>query len=198
MSGTFTVNAVVPPTIVSVSPATGSTAGGTMITIIGTNFATGAGVTIGGVATNEVDVVSATMITAVSPLGPTSELAGQPRDVTVTNADGQSVTKARAFTYFVPPPSITSVTPASTSVNGGATVTIKGAGFTSAVVTSVKFGDVPATNVAVVDAVTMTALAPAHAAGTVDVTVQVGNKTATKSSAFTYAVPASRRRAVRP
>jgi hypothetical protein len=198
MIGTLTVNAVVGPTITSTSPATGPTSGGTTITINGTNFASGATVTIGGRAATNVTVVNATTITAVTPLGPTSVLAGQPLDIVVTNADGQSVTKAQAFTYFVPPPSITSLTPSGATTSGGTTVTIKGAGFTTAVVTIVAFGGTAATNVTIVDAVTMTVTAPAHAAGTVDVTVQVGTQSTTNASAFTYSATPSRRRAVRP
>ena len=38
---------VVSPTVTSVSPNTGSTAGGTAVTITGTNFAAGATVTFG-------------------------------------------------------------------------------------------------------------------------------------------------------
>ncbi|MGZ7039463.1 MAG: IPT/TIG domain-containing protein, partial [Thermoanaerobaculia bacterium] len=111
MNGTFTVNAVenTAPTITSVSPATGSTAGGTTITIKGTNFATGATEKIGKLDALNVNVVDATTITAKTPLGPTSELAGQPLDVTVTNADGQSATKTQAFSYVVPAPSITTM-----------------------------------------------------------------------------------------
>jgi len=198
MSGTLTVNAVAGPTITSVSPATGPTSGGTTITINGTNFASGAAVTIGGRAATNVTVVNASTITAVTPLGPANELASQPLEVVVTNADGQSVTKAQAFAYFVPPPSITSLTPSAATTSGGTTVTIKGAGFTTAVVTTVKFGGTAATNVTIVDAVTMTVTAPAHAAGTVDVTVQVGSQSTTKSSAFAYSATPSRRRAVRP
>ena len=51
---------VVPPTVSSVSPNSGSTAGGTAVTITGTNFAAGATVTFGGTAATNVVVVSST------------------------------------------------------------------------------------------------------------------------------------------
>jgi len=200
MSGVFTVNAAVStaPTITTVSPSNGSTAGGTTVTIKGTNFATGATVKLGGRDVLNVNVVDATTITFVTPLGPTSELATRPQDITVTNPDGQTVTMSQAFSYFVPAPAINSMSPSVGVLTGGTIVTIKGVGVTTAVVTTVTFSGAPGTNVTVLDAVTLTAVAPAHAAGQVDVTVTVGNNTVTKASAFLYAKPSGHRRAVRP
>ena len=51
---------VASPTVTSVSPNTGSTAGGTAVTITGTNFAAGATVTFGATAATNVVVVSST------------------------------------------------------------------------------------------------------------------------------------------
>ncbi len=48
------------PTVTSVSPSSGSTAGGTAVTITGTNFVAGATVTFGGAAATNVVVVSST------------------------------------------------------------------------------------------------------------------------------------------
>jgi hypothetical protein len=186
------------PTISTVSPTTGSTAGGTTVTIKGTNFATGATVKLGLRDVLNVNVVDATTITFVTPLGPATELAGMAQDITVTNSDGQTATKAQAFSYFVPAPAITSLSPSVGVLTGGTTVTVKGVGFTTAVVTTVTFAGVAATNVNVLDAVTLTAVTPAHAAGQVDVTVKVGETPTTKPGAFTYAKPAGRRRSVRP
>jgi hypothetical protein len=75
-------------------------------------------------------------------------------------------------------------------------VTITGAGFNSAVAQSVTFGGVAATNVHVVDAVTMKATAPPHAAGTVDVVVN-DSASVTVSNGFTYGNPPPRKRAAR-
>lgn len=57
------------PTVTSVSPTSGSTTGGTAITLTGTNFAAGATVTVGGAACTNVTVVSATQITCTTPAG---------------------------------------------------------------------------------------------------------------------------------
>ena len=94
------------PTVSSVAPATGLIAGGTSITITGTNFAAGAslGVTVGGVAATSVRVVSATKITAKTP----AHAAGV-ANIVVTNGDGQTATLSRAFTFTAPaaPPPVT-------------------------------------------------------------------------------------------
>jgi phosphatidylserine/phosphatidylglycerophosphate/cardiolipin synthase-like enzyme len=88
-----------PPTVTGISPNSGSTSGGTSVTITGTNFASGATVTIGGTPATNVSVVSSTSITAVTP----AHSAGTV-NVVVTNADGQSGTLASGFTYTSTPP----------------------------------------------------------------------------------------------
>lgn len=82
------------PTITSVSPTSGSTAGGTAITITGTGFVAGATVSVGGAACTGVTVVSATSITCSTP----ARSAGA-KDVVVTNADTGAGLLAGAFTY---------------------------------------------------------------------------------------------------
>ena len=111
------------PTITSFTPTSGPTAGGTLITITGTNFATGATVRIGGVAATGVTLVSSTQLRATSPAG----TAGA-KSVQVTNSNGQSATAAGQFTYTAPAggPTITSVTPSSGPTAGGTTITING------------------------------------------------------------------------
>ena len=93
--GAFTYNPL--PTIVGVSPASGSGQGGTPITITGTGFLTGAGVTIGGAAATSVTRLSDTQITATTYVSATSGV----KDVTVTNPDSGSVVKSSGFTYTV-------------------------------------------------------------------------------------------------
>jgi hypothetical protein len=76
-----------------VSPNSGTTAGGTAVTITGTNFAAGASVTIGGTAAANVVVVNGTTITATTPAGSAGAVA-----VTVT-VNGQSGSLANGYTY---------------------------------------------------------------------------------------------------
>jgi hypothetical protein len=81
------------PTLSSITPASGSAAGGTGVLLAGTGFLDGATVTIG---------TDATGVSAESPLQINATTAATPAgvvDVTVTNPDGQSATLTDGFTY---------------------------------------------------------------------------------------------------
>jgi hypothetical protein len=79
----------------NVSPNSGTTLGGTAVTITGTNFVAGATVTLGGAAATNVVVVSSTSITATTPAGTAGAVT-----VTVT-VGGQSGSQASGFTYVI-------------------------------------------------------------------------------------------------
>ena len=183
-SGTYTYTTTAAPTFTSIAPAVGPVAGGTAITITGTNFVAGGllGVTIDGVPATSVVRSSATTITAVTPAG----TAGA-KDVIVTNNDGQTVTKTGAYTYYAVP-TFTSIAPAAGPIAGGNLVTITGTNFVGT--TSVTFGGTAATAVTVVSSTQLTAIAPAKAAGTSTVVVNTPGGAATGTNAYTYtAVP---------
>jgi plastocyanin len=192
LAGGFTY--VVPqPTVASIAPATGPTSGFTPITIHGTNFQSGATVKIGGVAAINVTVVDATTITALSPLGPTNEQVTLKQDVVVTNPSDASATLAAAFQYTRPALGVALVTPTSAPPAGGTKISISGTGFTTALTSSITIGGVAATNVQVVDAVTMTATVPPHAVGAADVVVNVGGTIVTvKGFVYVNAPPKHR------
>jgi len=185
------------PTINSVSPATGPTSGGTVFTISGTGFVAGATVTVGGRAAGEVNVVNATTITALSPLGITSELASLPQDVVVTNPDGTRITKTGGFQYTIPALNVDSLSPSTGYPAGGIDVTLGGAGFNGALPSSVTFGGAAATNIRIIDPITMRVTAPAHAAGSVDVVVTIGGTSFTVKNGYTYESSTTRKRATR-
>jgi plastocyanin len=150
-----------------VSPGLGATSGGLGVTITGSGFAAGAGVSIGGVAATGVSVASATSITATTP----AHGAGT-ADIVVTNPDGQSGRLTGGFNYQIPaspPPAVTAVGPSSGPVAGGTSVTITGSGFTAGA--TVSFGAAAASGVNVTSATTVTATAPAGSAGSVDLVV---------------------------
>ncbi len=107
------------PTITDVSPASGTTAGGTSVTLTGTEFASGASVTFGGDAATSVVVGSATSITCDTP----AHAAGLV-DVTVTNTDGGTYTLTNGYEYMTPAPIITSITPSEGITLGGESVMI--------------------------------------------------------------------------
>lgn len=84
------------PTISGTSPSIGSTAGGTSVTITGTNFIGATAVTVGGTPVASFTVNSATSITAT-----TSPHAVGTTDVSVTTSTG-TATGTNLFTYAAP------------------------------------------------------------------------------------------------
>src|SRR5579872_6530235 len=82
------------PSVSSVSPNSGPTGGGTAVSISGSNFLAGAGVSFGGTAAGSVTVVNSSTITATTPAHAAGAVS-----VVVTNSDGQSGTLASGFTY---------------------------------------------------------------------------------------------------
>jgi hypothetical protein len=82
------------PLVGAVEPASGSSLGGTPITVTGSDFRPGATLTLGNVEAPDVVVVTSSKLTAVAgPHRPGSVV------VTVRNPDGQSGSRGRTFTY---------------------------------------------------------------------------------------------------
>jgi hypothetical protein len=94
--------AVLPPTVASITPTSGPAAGGTPVTITGTGFLPGASVTIGSAATSVV-VVSETQITARTAAAPPGV-----DEVIVKDERGTS-TGGPSYTYLAPTASTTEV-----------------------------------------------------------------------------------------
>ena len=156
------------PTVTSVAPASGSTVGGTAVTITGTNFATGATVTFGGTAATSVVVVSSTSITATTPAGSAGAVT-----VTVTNPGGQSGSSGGRLYLYCSADGEQCQSPNSGPTAGGTAVTITGTNFAAGA--TVTFGGTAATNVVVVNSTTITATTPAGSAGAATVTVTNSN-----------------------
>ncbi len=85
-----------PPTILAVSPTSGSTAGGTTITITGSGFQTGLAVTLGG-ERQQVEVPNSTSI-----LMTTTAHGPGPVEVIVANPNGQTATLSGGYSYALP------------------------------------------------------------------------------------------------
>jgi hypothetical protein len=82
------------PSVTSISPNRGSTAGGTLVNISGNNFTGETAVKFCGTSATSFNVNSATSITAISPVGSGTV------DVTVTNSEGTSpASPGDQFTY---------------------------------------------------------------------------------------------------
>ncbi|KPA13971.1 Cell surface receptor IPT/TIG domain protein, partial [Candidatus Magnetomorum sp. HK-1] len=97
-AGTFTLNAVIPedPEITSLNPTNGEEAGGTVVTITGSNFIVGTAATVmfGTNEATEVNVASATDISCESPAGTGT--------VNVTVTQDSRTSNAVQFTYDPP------------------------------------------------------------------------------------------------
>ena len=87
------------PALTAVSPNTGPTGGGTSVTITGNNFLVGATVSFGGTAATNVNIMSATKITASTPAHSAGAVS-----VNVTNTDGQAGSLANGYTYLIMAP----------------------------------------------------------------------------------------------
>jgi hypothetical protein len=170
-----------PATITSITPSTGPIAGGTLVTIIGTGFAGASAVIIGGSTATGLTVINSTAVSVTTP----SHAAGAV-NVVITTPNG-TATGTNAFTYE-PLPIFTSITPSTGPIAGGTGVTITGTGLIGA--TAVTIGGTAATGVTVISPTTVSAITPAHAAGTVNVVITTPNGTATGGTgAYTYIVP---------
>jgi hypothetical protein len=86
------------PGIINITPGCGGLSGGTAITISGSNFVSGAIVTVGGIPASNVVYVTTSTLTAATPAG-----SAGAKNVVVTNPDTQTATVLNGFTYVVPP-----------------------------------------------------------------------------------------------
>jgi hypothetical protein len=169
------------PTISSVWPNSGPAVGGTVVTITGTAFQSGATVTFGQSPAAAFVFNSATQLQATTPAHAEGIV-----DVIVRNPDGQIATVSGGFTYQpVPAPG---VSPASGTIAGDTPVTITGTGFQPGVPgTTVTFGGVAGTGVNVLSSTKIQVTTPAHAAGAVDVKVtNPDSQSLTLAGGYTY------------
>jgi plastocyanin len=163
MNGSVQVQAAAPaavPTLTSVSPASGSSAGGTAVTLTGTNFDSTCTVDFGGAAATAVSATNATTIDATTP----AHVAGA---VSVGVTCGVSTaTLTNGFT-FNNAPAITTVTPA--NALPGSTITITGSGFQSGA--TVTFRGIASPTVTFVNATTLQVVVPNIATGAATIVV---------------------------
>ena len=173
-----------PPAITGLSPVSGSTDGGAPVAITGTDFTDASAVTFGGVDAASFTVESSTLITAVAP----AHAAGTV-DVQVTTPAGASAdTEADDYQYAdVTTPTITGVSPASGAA--GISVVITGTGFIGlAGPDAVTFGGANAASYTVDSPTQITAVAPSHDPGKVQVQVNAAGGTTADTAAddFTF------------
>ena len=187
------------PAVTGVSPASGSTVGGSTVTITGTGLAGATVVRFGSVA-GRITADTGTHITVTSPPSAgtvttaaiTADSGTQVMaatgtgavDITVTTPVGTShPTAADRYTYTASRPGVTGVSPDGGSTAGGTTVTITGTGLAGA--TSVRFGAAAAAITA--DSSTQITVTSPPGTGTVNITVTTPAGTAkTTDGRYTY------------
>jgi hypothetical protein len=171
------------PTVTGISPTSGSIAGGTSVTITGTNLTAATAVYFGTTAASFI-VNSGTQITATSPAS-----IGGPFDIRVVTPQGTSaISAADVFTYNGATPTVTSVVPATGTYQGFQWVKILGTDLFGA--TAVQIGAQQALAFQSISDTQVNFVTPAVAlgTGTVDSTVTTPSGTSGTGSAdhFTY------------
>lgn len=176
------------PTVESILPATVANSGGSLVTINGSNFGTSGTpiVTIGGSKSPYVQRISDSKILAMVPASVTVGTV----EVNVISSSGGGALDTPAAINLVAAsksPSVSSVSPASSTLGGGDVVTITGTGFVAGA-TGVTINGVPA-KVTTSSATSLSVEVPsADAPGKVDISVGVPTGLVLKASAFTYVV----------
>jgi parallel beta-helix repeat protein len=165
------------PLLISVSPATGPAAGGTPVTISGSRMLSDCSVTFNNTPA-QATFVSESQFSAIAP----AQAAGTV-DVRLSCSSGSYVL-TNAFTYLSSGPTLSAVAPSSGTIAGGTMVKLTGTNLSSAC--GVFFDGVAARGVERQSATLLTAIAPPHSAGTVNVGVRCGNAATTLGGAFSY------------
>ena len=182
------------PTVTMIAPTSGSTAGGDAVTITGTGFLPGA-VALFGTAPTGLSLVNCLVTSSTTMTCNTPAFNQGPKDLTVVNVDGKNGSLIGAFTYTINNPVISGISPATSTTDGNASITITGASFETGAGVTVGgalppagaglFGD----NVVVKSSNTITITSPALPTGSADVTVNnPDGGTVTSTGALTYAL----------
>ena len=170
------------PTLSSITPSSGPSAGGTRVTLHGTGLLGTLKVTFGGRGSTRFTVSpTGTSIVAFTPSAPAGRVS-----VAVTTPNGTTPASSRVvYSYLAPV--ISGLRPASGPTSGGTTVRITGSGLQ--IVTGVRFGSKAATSFHVNSSGTViTATTPAESARTVhpSVTTPFGSVTAPATVSFRF------------
>ncbi|HMC68595.1 MAG TPA: IPT/TIG domain-containing protein, partial [Mycobacteriales bacterium] len=170
-----------PPTVTGIVPANGPSSGGTLVTITGTDFQTGATATIGGVALSGVSVTGTTTLSGTTG----AHAPGGANAVVVINPDSQSTTCACTYTYDpAVTPTVTAISPANGPSAGGTIVTITGTAFQPGATATL--GGVALRAVSVVSDTTISGTTGAHAPAPTNAVVVMNPDTQSATCGCTY------------
>lgn len=173
----------VAPSIVSLNPSAGPLAGGNSVTISGSGFTGVQWVKFGDVTL----APTAYTVDSTSQISVTVPARGTPGTVRVSVSTPGGVTPETGGAHYIyaAAPTITGLDPTVGSTAGGNQVIVHGTSFVAPL--TVKFGDSTATAVAIDSSVQVRATAPAHAPGTVNVSVTAAGGTSANTPADDYA-----------
>jgi hypothetical protein len=164
-----------PLAVTSAIPNNGPTESAVEVRIYGRGFEAGATVAFGGVIASTV-VVNAGVITAMAPPHPEGAV-----DIVVTNPGGTSARLSGGYRYV--PMALTSVAPSAGFA--GSRLSLVGTGFLPGALVTLDGN--PASDVRVLSPVAITAVAPVHTPGEVDVVVMnPGGQAGILRGAFFY------------
>jgi hypothetical protein len=167
------------PTISSVTPIQGSQWGGTLLSILGSNFTNATGVNFGANPGTDFTVVSATEISVRPPAGAIGQV-----NVVVVSPVGNG-TLANGYRYVsTGAPTVTSVAPATGPAAGGTVVTLTGTNLEGT--TEVAFAESSGTNLTVDSPTQLHVTTPAMEAGTYDVALLHPGGNVTKTGGYTF------------
>ena len=129
---TLVVTGGATPTLTQITPPAGSTAGGTTVTLTGTNLTGATAVSFGGTAASSFTVNNATTITATTPVHAAGAV-----NVVATTSNG-TATLTNGYTYALPAPTAgaVSATVAANSSANPITLSLGGGAATSVTVSS--------------------------------------------------------------
>ena len=171
---------VTPLELDDVSPTSGSTDGGTSVTLQGQGFDDLQSLRLGGQSLT-FDVIDDQTLTFSTP----SSSAG-PADLFAQGADGQTDLLEEAF-FYEGALDLWHMTPLQGSIAGGTYVELSGTGFHPDM--SVTFGDLEAQELTILDPNTVALRTPAQGSGTVEVTAEYDDQSQSAPELFTYFNP---------
>lgn len=176
------------PTTTGITPNSGPTAGGTLLTIEGTGFLPESKVIFGGNLASGIIFIDQNILMCTAPPGFPGTAT-----VTVINPGNQSGSLTDGFTYEgerAPAPQLLSIFPSTGDVQGGTSVAIMGQGFLSGV--SVTIDGQPVSGINVDSITSMTVVTPPGNAGAVDVVVtNLDEQSSTSPESFIYIDPSA-------
>lgn len=173
-------SATAAPTLTSVNPGSGATGTSVPVTLTGTGFTSPATINAGtGITVSNVQVVSATQITAAFAIASNAPLGGH--SVSVTTSAGTSGTAT--FSVAAGAPTLGSISPNSGSPGTSPTITLTGTNFVSPATINVSGTGITVSNVVVSSSTKITAtFAIASSAALTTRTVSVSTSAGTSGT----------------